>query len=144
MATGGLIRGGFVPRLELDMATLPIHEMKVFLPAKDYGLSKAFYKELGFDLAWEEAEGGMAKFAIGTQMFMLHDWYERAVAEAMYMHILVPDVEQWWNHVVAAKLAERYPIKVEPPEDRPWGIRDFVLVDPSGVLWRIGQVMEGA
>ena len=26
-----------------------------------------------------------------------------------------------------------------PPEDRPWRIRDFVLVDPSGVLWRVGQ-----
>jgi uncharacterized glyoxalase superfamily protein PhnB len=28
---------------------------------------------------------------------------------------------------------------MEPPEDRPWGMRDFVLVDPTGVLWRIAQ-----
>jgi uncharacterized glyoxalase superfamily protein PhnB len=24
-------------------------------------------------------------------------------------------------------------------EEQPWGMRDFVLFDPCGVLWRIGQ-----
>jgi uncharacterized glyoxalase superfamily protein PhnB len=24
-------------------------------------------------------------------------------------------------------------------EDRSWGLRDFILVDPTGVLWRIGH-----
>jgi uncharacterized glyoxalase superfamily protein PhnB len=27
----------------------------------------------------------------------------------------------------------------QPPADRPWGMRDFVIVDPTGVLWRIAQ-----
>ena len=26
-----------------------------------------------------------------------------------------------------------------PPEQRPWKMRDFVLIDPSGVLWRIAE-----
>ena len=30
-------------------------------------------------------------------------------------------------------------VKVEPPADRPWGMRDFVIVDPTYVLWRIAQ-----
>ena len=126
------------------MPALPVNEMKVFLPAKDYRLSKAFYTDLGFDLAWEAPEQNMAKFAIGSQMFMLHDWYEKNVAELMYMHIIVPDVGQWWEHVLNQKLADRYPIKTEPPDDREWGIRDFVLFDPSGVLWRIGQVIDSS
>jgi hypothetical protein len=29
--------------------------------------------------------------------------------------------------------------RAEPPEDRPWKMRDLVLVDPSDVLWRIAQ-----
>jgi uncharacterized glyoxalase superfamily protein PhnB len=37
--------------------------------------------------------------------------------------------------VVAAK----YNIRANPPEDQSWGIRDFILVDPTGVPWRIGQ-----
>jgi len=55
------------------------------------------------------------------------------------MHLLVEDVEAWWTHVHAAGLVDKYGAKVEPPADKPWGIRDFVVVDPSHVLWRIGQ-----
>jgi len=55
------------------------------------------------------------------------------------MHMLVEDVEAWWAHVQTQRLAERYDAMVQPPEDRPWGLRDFVIVDPAGVLWRIGQ-----
>jgi len=55
------------------------------------------------------------------------------------MHILVEDVAAWWAHVQAKRLAERYGVMTEPPADRPWGIRDFIIVDPTGVLWRIGQ-----
>jgi hypothetical protein len=34
-------------------------------------------------------------------------------------------------------------VKIDPPDDRPWSIRDFV-VDPSGVLRRIGQTITHA
>ena len=30
-------------------------------------------------------------------------------------------------------------VEVGKPQDRPWGMRDFTLFDPSGVLWRIAQ-----
>lgn len=30
-------------------------------------------------------------------------------------------------------------VRAEPPEDRPWNLRDMILNDPSGVLWRIAQ-----
>jgi uncharacterized glyoxalase superfamily protein PhnB len=55
------------------------------------------------------------------------------------MHLLVTDVDAWWRHVEARGIASKYNINAGPPEDRPWGIRDFTLVDPTGVLWRIGQ-----
>jgi uncharacterized glyoxalase superfamily protein PhnB len=34
---------------------------------------------------------------------------------------------------------QQFAIRVEPPADRPWGLRDFTMTDPGGVLWRIGQ-----
>ncbi len=58
------------------------------------------------------------------------------------MHLPVADAEAWWKQVVDRQLAERYGVKAQAPEDRPWGVRDFVLVDPTGVLWRIGQNIE--
>ena len=42
----------------------------------------------------------------------------------------------------AQGLIGKYGVRVEPPADKPWGIRDFVIIDPTGVLWRIGQNME--
>ena len=55
------------------------------------------------------------------------------------MHLLVEDVEAWWGHVETQGLAAKYGVRVEPPADRSWGLRDFVVIDPTGVLWRIGQ-----
>jgi uncharacterized glyoxalase superfamily protein PhnB len=33
----------------------------------------------------------------------------------------------------------RYGVKLGPVELQPWRMRDFVLTDPCGVLWRVGQ-----
>ena len=55
------------------------------------------------------------------------------------MHLLVEDVQAWWDHVQSQELAAKYGVRVEPPADRSWEIRDFVIIDPTGVLWRIGQ-----
>jgi uncharacterized glyoxalase superfamily protein PhnB len=59
------------------------------------------------------------------------------------MHLLVEDVDAWWRHVQAQGIASKYGTKTEPPEDRPWGMRDFVPFDPARVLWRIGQDISG-
>jgi uncharacterized glyoxalase superfamily protein PhnB len=55
------------------------------------------------------------------------------------MHLLVANVEAWWRHVKEAQLVAKYDVRAEPPDDRPWGMRDFRIIDPTGVLWRIAQ-----
>lgn len=60
------------------------------------------------------------------------------------MHMLVEDVESWWRHVSSNQLDKKYGVRVLPPVDRPWGIREFTVDDPTGVLWRIGRSIEGA
>ena len=54
------------------------------------------------------------------------------------MHLLVNDVDAWWRHAEGRGIAAKYGAKIDPPEDR-GGMRDFLIVDPTGVLWRIGQ-----
>jgi len=58
------------------------------------------------------------------------------------MNLLVEDVEAWWGHVQAQGLIDKYRVWVDPSADRSWGIRDFVIVDAAGVLWRIGQNID--
>jgi hypothetical protein len=51
-----------------------------------------------------------------------------------------PTISTW--STLASWLVGRYGVKAHAPKDRPWGVRDFVIVDPTGVLWRIGQNSE--
>jgi uncharacterized glyoxalase superfamily protein PhnB len=55
------------------------------------------------------------------------------------MHLLVEDVDSWHQHVCKSGVAEAYLVKVSEVMTQVWGMRDFTVLDPSGVLWRIGQ-----
>lgn len=112
-------------------------EIKAFVPAKDFELSKRFYSDLGFTVAWSSDD--LAYLRAGDSSFLLQKFYVKEHADNFMMHMLVKDVEAWWRHVESQQLAARYGVRVNPPEDQPWGIRDFTVDDPTGVLWRIGQ-----
>ena len=118
------------------MSNLRVTEIKAFVPAKDFELSERFYQDLGFTMA---SDGdGVAYFHFGNASFLLQDFCVES-AENFMMHILVEDVDAWWQQVRASGVAEKYGVKVTPIESQPWRMRDFCLFDPSGVLWRIGQ-----
>ena len=119
------------------MANLRVTEIKAFVPASDYELSKRFYKDLGFTMASEG--GGVAYFHFGHVSFLLQDFCVPALAENFMMHILVEDVDAWWRHVRESGVISRYSVKCTDIETQPWRMRDFCLFDPSGVVWRIGQ-----
>lgn len=118
----------------MTMATV---EIKAFVPAKDFALSKRFYADLGFAMAW--CDDDLAYLHAGDASFLLQNFYRPDHAANFMMHLLVVDVEAWWAHVQRSGLIERYGVEAVPPRDQPWGMRDFVVIDPSGVLWRIGQ-----
>jgi catechol 2,3-dioxygenase-like lactoylglutathione lyase family enzyme len=119
------------------MANLSVTEIKAFVPAKDFEQSKQFYKDLGFTMASEG--GGIACFRLGHVSFLLQDYCTPALAENFMMHILVQDVRAWWCHVQASGVVAKYGVKCTGVESQAWKMDDFCLLDPSGVLWRIGQ-----
>jgi uncharacterized glyoxalase superfamily protein PhnB len=116
-------------------------ELKTYLPAQDFELSKRFYADFGFEVI--EMSENMAFCRLGHSSFLLQKYYVKEWAENFMMHLLVEDVESWWQHIQAQQIASRYGVRVLPPEDQPWGLRDFVVDDPTGVLWRIGQDISG-
>jgi uncharacterized glyoxalase superfamily protein PhnB len=104
-------------RLFSEMSAPPnlrVKEIKAFVPARDFELSKQFYKDIGFTMA----------------------------SDNLMMHLLVEDVDAWWNHIQKTGVAAKYKVRVTNIELRPWRMRDFCLIDPSGVLWRIGQNVD--
>lgn len=119
------------------MSELETVEIKAFVPARDFELSKQFYQDLGFELA--SSSEGLAYLRRGDCSFLLQKFYVQEHADNFMVHLIVTDVDAGWRHVEAKGIASRYNVKAEAPEDRPCGLRDFILVDPTGVLWRIGQ-----
>ena len=116
-------------------------EIKAFVPARDFALSKQFYQDLGFEIPWSSDD--LAYLHAGDCSFLLRAFDVPEHAAHFMMHLLVADVDAWWRHVEAQRLAERYGVRALPPADRPWAIRDFILDDPTGVMWRIGQNIGG-
>jgi catechol 2,3-dioxygenase-like lactoylglutathione lyase family enzyme len=116
---------------------LAVVEIKAFVPARDFELSKHFYQDIGFTMASEG--GGVAYFHLDHASFLLQDYCAEQMAENFMMQILVKDVEAWWARVKDSGVTEKYGVTLSDIELQPWRMRDFCLTDPSGVLWRIGQ-----
>ena len=112
-------------------------QVKTCVPAPDFDRSKKFYRDLGFELAW--SDGRLAYFRHGNSSFLLQHLCNKDLVGNFLMHLLVVDVEAWWQHVQDQDLKNSYHIKAEPPVNRPWGIRDFIISDPNGIVWHIGQ-----
>ncbi len=119
------------------MPTLQAIEIKAFVPAKDFALSKRFYQDIGFEL--KSDTDGIAYFAHGEVSFLLQDFYVEELATNFMMHLLVEDVDAWWERLREQRIDEAYGVNLTAIEQQPWRMRDFVLFDPSGVLWRIAQ-----
>ena len=72
-------------------------------------MSKRFYKELGFTLASEG--GGVAYFHLGHASFLLQDFCPGSFADNEMMHLLVQDVDAWWEHITNAGLMWKTPTR---------------------------------
>jgi len=112
-------------------------EIKAFVPAKDFELSKRFYQALGFTMPF--SDGDLAYLHCGDCSFLLQNFHVPEHTANFQLHLLVQDVDAWHAHVTNERLAERFGVRIGAPENQPWAMRDFVLFDPSGVLWRIAQ-----
>lgn len=113
-----------------------VMDMKAFVPAKDYALSKAFYSDLGFTINWSNDE--IAELQMGSFRFLLQKFYVAEHAGNFMMSLNVEDADAWWDYIQQKEFTKKYPgIMCKAPAMQPWGIRVLYLSDPSGVLWHI-------
>ena len=119
------------------MTDYGVVEIKAFVPSADYALSKQFYTDMGFEMKSTSDE--LSYFACGNSSFLLQNYCAEGFAENFVMHLLVENADDWWTRLTDTRIAEKYHVRMGKPDDRPWRMRDFILTDPSGVLWRIGN-----
>jgi uncharacterized glyoxalase superfamily protein PhnB len=120
------------------MITGKILDLKAFVPAKDFTLSKKFYLDLGFTLNWDNEQ--IAEFQIGGFRFLLQNFYVKQFAENFMMSLTVEDTDALWSQIEESKLMQKYEgIMAKPPTMQPWGLRVLYLSDPTGILWHISD-----
>jgi hypothetical protein len=112
-------------------------EIKAFIPTKGYAKSKNFYEAIGFTCKFADNE--VAYFSRSECSFLLQNFQPAAFPDELMMHLLVENVDDWHAHLTREKIAERFGVRIGEPTDQPWRMRDLVMFDPSGVLWRIAQ-----
>lgn len=111
--------------------------IRPFIGAKDFELSRRFYRDLGF----EETVlfHNMSVFKTVSMAFYLQDAYVQDWIDNTMVFVEVEDVEQFWNHLLSLNLADKYAgVKLTPVKKYDWG-RECFVHDPSGILWHFGQ-----
>jgi hypothetical protein len=116
-----------------------VEDVRPFVPAIDFDVSRRFYEALGWTTAWTDGEG-LALMEAGRHRFMLQDYYVREWAENSMLSIIVADAGAWYDRV-AGILAERPygNARVAEPKVEPWGATVTYVWDPCGVLLHFTQ-----
>ena len=113
------------------------------LPCRSVSATVAFYRRLGF-------EGGAHQFnseyaILRRRAVELHFFTHKALLPAESSagcYIRVLDVESIYRSFSSSQLPRTGIPRMDTLEDKPWGLREFAVVDPDGNLLRIGQVIQ--
>lgn len=113
-------------------------ELKAYVPARDFNLSLRFYEALGFEKKYADAD--IAYFAYGDHIsFLLQNFYRPELADHFVLHLLVENLADWHHHLSQLDLKSAFNTELSAISQKPWGMLECHLLDPSGVLLRLGQ-----
>jgi catechol 2,3-dioxygenase-like lactoylglutathione lyase family enzyme len=111
--------------------------IRPFIGAKDYELSRAFYRHLGFEERILSPD--MCLFITGQTSFYLQNAYVKDWVDNSMIFLEVDDVNRYWKELLALGLTDKYAgVKLTPVKNYEWGSECF-MHDPSGILWHFGQ-----
>jgi len=114
-----------------------IKSIRPFIGAKDFAVSRAFYRDLGFDEV--EIDPKFSLFKKGDFAFYLQDYYSKEWIENTMIFLEIENVDLYWEELVSLNLKEKYDsIRLVPTKTEVWG-KECFLLDPAGVLWHFGE-----
>jgi len=117
----------------------PTQQLVVEVLVRDLSRSKAFYERFGFRSVREDKSFLVLEWD-GCRLFLdeKSDLPPPPDSPRANVRVLVPDVNRYWKTAleVAAPVAA-------PIGDRPYGLRDFTILDPDGFGLRFASWLPG-
>ncbi|MCD9098628.1 VOC family protein [Luteimonas fraxinea] len=119
---------------------MQIESVSPVFTVDDLAASLDFYvRTLGFELAWSWGEPPhIASVCRNGAEIMLSQRTDPGTPGAAQIYLGVSDIDAWYNALTSAGVEVRVPIG-----DRPYGMRDFRIVDPSGNELSFGEPIAG-
>ena len=120
------------------MINLQASDVRTFIPARDFELSKAFYSALGCRLEWSDEN--LALFKLAGSGFYVQRYYVKEWAENSMLHVSVQDAAHCYSGISELIHSGRFPsARVAAPKREPYGALVTYVWDPSGVLLHLAQ-----
>ncbi|MES2778189.1 MAG: glyoxalase [Bacteroidota bacterium] len=111
--------------------------IRPFIGAKEYEVSRSFYRDLGFQETVLSPD--MSVFKTGNIAFYLQKAYVKDWIDNSMIFVEVADVDLQWKELSELDLAGKYEgVRLTAIRNYDWG-RECFLHDPSGILWHFGQ-----
>jgi catechol 2,3-dioxygenase-like lactoylglutathione lyase family enzyme len=119
------------------------HDLAIpILPSRNVKDTSDFYHLLGFEGGQHEFNSDYAILKRGDIELHFFTFKELDPSKSYAgCYLRVQDVESIYACFTAAKLPKFGIPRIDVLEDKPWGLKEFAVVDPSGNLLRIGQVI---
>ncbi len=120
------------------MTHLRISDVRPFISARDFAVSKTFYEALGWKVGW--ADEKLALLENGGHSFYLQAHYVKDWAENTMLHLTVQDAQACYAQIKPVIDSGRYPgARVSEPRLEPYGALVTYVWDPAGVLLHLVQ-----
>jgi hypothetical protein len=117
-----------------------IKSIRPFIGAKNFGISKNFYNDLGFHE--NVLFHNMSYFSIQEFGFYLQDAFVKDWVDNTMIFLETENVEQYWDELLALDLTAKYKgVRLTPIRYELWG-KECFLHDPSGILWHFGEFVK--
>ncbi|MEP7322573.1 MAG: glyoxalase [Saprospiraceae bacterium] len=111
--------------------------IRPFIGAKDFGISRSFYHDLGFQESI--LSQNLSYFKTDHLGFYLQDAYVKDWIDNTMIFMEVENADWYWSELVALDLSATYKnVKLIPIRLNHWG-KECFLHDPSGILWHFGE-----
>lgn len=110
-----------------------VTDIKVFMPSKNYEISKSFYSEIGFES--EFVTDDLTLFQNGSSFLYLQRFYNQDLADNLMLQICVSDIEEAFDVCSSSE----HKTRITPIQQEAWG-KVFYLWGPAGELLHITEL----
>ena len=115
--------------------------IRAFIGAKNYDISRAFYREMGFEEVILDRM--MSYFKVNDNLgFYLQNAYVKDWVDNSMIFLEVEDLEDFQSKLLDKQLNKKFQgVRISEIRIEDWG-KEFFMHDPSGVLWYFGNFKD--